>query len=419
MSLQNDFPTQNKFTLVFEDKDLEREFRNSYDKSVKLPLRYGIIISILSWYSGLYLVYAIIPDQFSWLAPLTIINIGVAFGFIVYTTYKARFQGYYHTIGAFSNAWGGLFAIYFCDQFPGGESLTLPVLIFIIFFGSYMIRLRWIAGFIAALTYVLGYHIYISIYSGLSTQEVLLYAFVAWMTLIFAILAGRVAEGNNRVAYIQSLTIKKQSEVIEQEKEALLREVHHRVKNNLQIIVSLINLQIMKAGNKEIEVALKETQGRVMSMSLVHHRIKDSSNFTEIILKEYAQELISRIQHVYQGEPATFDLDIAKEIKLDIETAIPLGLIINEMATNFFKHCHSVNGEKRTCRLHASIDTENNYHIKCSDSGTQYPVDLDLDNLETLGLELIQSLTDQINGNFDFYNSNGVVYEINFKLQGV
>lgn len=416
MSLQKRLPAQNKFTLAFEDEILEREFRNSYDKSVKLPLRYGIIISILSWYSSIWLIYSLIPDQLYWLAPLTLINIGLFFGFIVYSTYKKRFKGYYHFIGACSNAWGGLYAIYFCDQFPDGESLTLPVLIFIIFFGSYMIRLRWMAGFIAALSYTLGYHIYIAIFSDLSSGQILLYAFVAWMTLIFAILAGRVAEGNNRVAYIQALTIKEQSEIIEQEKEVLLTEVHHRVKNNLQIIVSLINLQIMKLGHKEIEVALKETQSRVMSMSLVHQRIRETSSFTEILLKDYSKELISHIQHIYKGDPATYELDIADDIAVDIETAIPLGLIINEIASNFFKHCRPNDGERRACLIHASIDAENNYHIKYSDNGTEYPVDIDLENVETLGLELIQSLTDQINGSFNFYNDNGVVYEINFKL---
>ena len=90
MSLQKRLPTQNKFTLAFEDENLEREFRNSYDKSVKLPLRYGIIISILSWYSSIWLVYSLIPDQLYWLAPLTLINIGVFFGFIV----TGDFHGY-------------------------------------------------------------------------------------------------------------------------------------------------------------------------------------------------------------------------------------------------------------------------------------------------------------------------------------
>lgn len=416
MSLQKDFPVQNKLTLTFEDKDLERVFRGSYDKSVKLPLRWGIIISLISWYCALYLVYTLIPEQFYWLAPLTLINIGLAFGFIIYATYSKRFQGSYHFIGACSNAWAGLYAIYFCDQFSGGESLTLPVLIFIIFFGSYMIRLRWIAGFIAALSYTVGYHIYISIYSDLSSGQILLYAFVAWMTLMFAILAGRVAEGNNRVAYIQSLTIKEQSKVIEHEKEVLLKEVHHRVKNNLQIIVSLINLQIMKLDNKTIEEALKETQSRVMSMSLVHQRIRETSNFTAVLLREYSSELIGHIQQVYQGDPVSYNLDISEDISVDIETAIPLGLIINEIAANFFKHCHPPDGEKRSFVMHASKDAENNYHLKYCDNGLHFPTGLDLNNIETFGLELIQTLTDQINGTFEFFNDNGVIYEINFKL---
>ena len=128
-------PEQDKFCLFFKDSQLEREFRDSYDRSVRIPLRYGIIISILSWFCAIPLVYFIIPDRFSSIALLTGLIIGVCFSLIALTTYSSRFKGYYHLIGAFSNAWAGLYAIYFCSQFPGGDNLILPVLIFIIFFG--------------------------------------------------------------------------------------------------------------------------------------------------------------------------------------------------------------------------------------------------------------------------------------------
>ena len=270
-------------SLAFKDKNLEREFTDTYDKDVHIPLRYGIIISILSWFSAIGLIPLIIPESNNWLPLLTFVYIGSYFGFIVFATYKASFKGYYHLLGAISNAWAGLYAIYFCHQFPNGEHLTLPVLIFIIFFGSYMVRLRWLAGCLAALTYVAGYQVYIIWFSDLTISQILLYGFVAWMTLIFAILAGRVAETNNRTSFIQRKTIKEQSDIIEREKEVLLKEVHHRVKNNLQIIISLIKLQQSKLTDVNVEREFREMKSRVMSMSIVHQRIHKSSNYCDYV----------------------------------------------------------------------------------------------------------------------------------------
>ena len=181
-------PHQNKISLEFEDQSLESDFKKSYDKSVKKPLRYGILISLLSWFSGVPLIYFIIPEEFNWLSLLTIVYIGSYFSFIVYATFKKRFKGYYHIIGAISNTWAGVYAIFFCHQFPDGQHLTLPVLIFIIFFGSYMVRLRWLAGLLAALPYIILYHVYAVIYSDFSSDQIILYTFVAWMTLIFPLL---------------------------------------------------------------------------------------------------------------------------------------------------------------------------------------------------------------------------------------
>ena len=416
MSIENQFPPHHKLTLTFDDQALEAEFKSDYNRNIRLPLRYGIIISILSWFSSISLIYIVIPEQFVWLSILTVIYIGSYFGLIIYATFRLSLQPYYHLLGAISNAWAGLYAIYFCDQFPNGESLTLPVLIFIIFFGSYLIQLRWLGAFIAAFSYTLGYHIYIAAYSDLATNQILLYAFVAWMTLIFAVLAGRVAESKNRIAFIQGKTIREQNLIIEREKEVLLREVHHRVKNNLQIIVSMINLQLSKKEQPDTDDGqdLKDIQSRVQSMSLVHQRMQNTSGFSKISLKDYTRELINNIIYIRNTRAPEFDLNIDEATTVDIETAIPLGLIINEMVSNFLKHTTTKESEARFT-IQVSIAGNNPDQIvgiMYRDNGPGFPDDVTLENIPTLGLELIDSLTTQINATFKFYNDNGAVYDI-------
>jgi class 3 adenylate cyclase len=245
-TLRQIMPEQHPLGLFFKDQKLEKEFLYSYDRSVRIPLRQGMLISILSWFAAIPLMYFIIPEKFALMAPLTIGIIGVFFGFITFTTYNKAFARKYHFIGAISNAWAGLYAIYVCSQFPGGDHLILPVLIFIIFFGWYMIRLRWMAGFIAALTYVIAYNVYTVAYSDLTSAQIILYAFVAWITLIFALLAGRVAEHNSRLAFVQGETIREQNEIIMREKEAsenLLRNmlppfIADQLKENQHVIAN-------------------------------------------------------------------------------------------------------------------------------------------------------------------------------------
>lgn len=409
------FPLQDKFTLSFKDKELEKAFRRSYDKSVRLPLRLGIVISILSWYSAISLIYFIIPDQFVWLGGFTFVYIGSYFGFIIYATYDKRFAGYYHLLGAISNAWAGLYTIYFCSFFSNGSHLILPVIIFIIFFGSYMIRLRWLAGFLAALSYIASYQVYILFYSGLSFGESLLYSFVCWMVLVFALLAGRTAENNYRIAYVQRKTIRSQNEIIEHEKELLLKEVHHRVQNNLQMIVSLINLQLRKMDErspindaaKRVTDVLCLIQGRVVSMSLVHQRIHQSSNFSNISVLEYTNHLKDSISKQYQARNVNVVLDIPDSIQFKIESAIPLGLILNEMITAVYES--SVDSEK-TYQVRISAEIQQDDTCKLSFQSTERT--FDENHSETLEFELIEALTEQLDGKVRFSNEDGAKYEL-------
>lgn len=416
MSAENRLVDQNNLTLNFTDPILEGEFRLSYNLSVKIPLRYGIILSILSWYSAIGLIYSVIPGQFVWLMVLTIVYIGAFFGFVIYATFKKRFERHLHFMGALSNAWAGLYSIYFCQQFPDGAHLTLPVLIFIIFFGSYMIRLRWIAGFMSALTYIIAYHIYIVNFSNLSESQVVLYAFVSWMTLIFAGLAGYVAEKNSRLGFIQQKTIYEQRHTIEKEKEVLLKEVHHRVKNNLQVIVSLINLQLSKIGNEAAEFALKETQSRILSMSLVHQRMNQSSNYGNIVFRDYIKELVENINALQGPKKVDFNLKMAEDIVVDIDMAIPLGLIVNEMVLNFLNHVQINHAREPRFSIEAVKPSKNEFLITYRDNGEGVPERVLNGSYSSFGLELIQSLTDQINGTFDLYNDKGAVYKLRISV---
>ncbi|MEZ4924433.1 MAG: adenylate cyclase [Crocinitomicaceae bacterium] len=211
---------QHKLFLFFRDKKLEKEYRLNYDDEMRLPLRFGIIISIVSWVSALYLVYTIVPDKASWLGPLTLAVICPLFIFITWATFWPSWRGRYHTLGAISNLWAGLYVVYFCSQFPKGGYIILPTLIFIIFFGSYMVRLRWLTGFFAALIYIATYQVYLLKYSDLASDQILLHSFVSWLTLSFSFFAGRISESNNRIRFIQNKTISSQADEIKKEKEA-------------------------------------------------------------------------------------------------------------------------------------------------------------------------------------------------------
>lgn len=213
-------PEQDKVSLFFKNRRLEKQFRLSYDLDIRIPLRYGILISIGSWLCSLIFVYVIIPEKFAMLSLLTVGTIILFFAFVVYATFNDRFKGYFHLLGALSNAAAGFYAIYFCHQFPNGEIITLPTLIFIIFFGSYMVRLRWIAGVSAAILFILGFHFYIAQYSVLPGSQTLMLAFVGWLTLLFAFVASRISEINSRIRFIQRKMIRDQSTIIRKEKEA-------------------------------------------------------------------------------------------------------------------------------------------------------------------------------------------------------
>jgi two-component system sensor kinase len=196
-----------------------------------------------------------------------------------------------------------------------------------------------------------------------------------------------------------------------EEKEILLREIHHRVKNNLQIISSLINLQTNRVNDEETIHLFRKTRNRIQSMALVHEKLYQSGDFTRINLAEYIQDLVVNVLSSYQDskERITLEMD-CEPVWININTAIPCALIINELVTNSVKHAFP--GDKTgkiIIRLH---QREDEIIITCTDTGVGLPDDINLLETSTLGLKLVHALTQQLKGKIRILTTEGTSFEI-------
>ena len=195
------------------------------------------------------------------------------------------------------------------------------------------------------------------------------------------------------------------------EKEVLLREIHHRVKNNLQIIISLLNLQSRYLKDQKVLAAIQESQNRVRAMALVHEKIYQSEHISEIDITEYISYLARYLFDFYGTDKHTIKLVLEGEcIKVGINTAVPLGLIINELISNSLKHAFPGG-----CAGKILIATEKNDEgivIRVSDNGVGIPEHVDTCNTGSLGLMLIQSLGEQLGAAISLDRKCGTSYTI-------
>jgi PAS domain S-box-containing protein len=197
------------------------------------------------------------------------------------------------------------------------------------------------------------------------------------------------------------------------EKETLLKEIHHRVKNNLMIISSLLGLQSDYIKDEESKTIFKESQSRARSMALIHERLYQSTDLKRIDFGDYIRTLANDLYHTYVIDASLIKLNVdIDDIKLDINTSIPLGLIINELVTNSLKHAFppGESGEI-TIKFHTQEDT---YHLQVKDNGIGFPKDIDYKNTDSLGLRLVTILTEQIDGKMELKNTSGTTFNIIF-----
>ncbi|MEA1895588.1 MAG: PAS domain S-box protein [Euryarchaeota archaeon] len=203
-----------------------------------------------------------------------------------------------------------------------------------------------------------------------------------------------------------------------QEKEVLLREIHHRVKNNLQVVSSLLNMQARNVKDKRTIEVLSESRDRIRTMSLIHSQLYGGRNLAEINMKEFVDMVLGQL---FQSYPVR-DTRITHVVRVDdypfpISTAVPVGLIINELLSNALKHAFKEKDEgKIEVRLTASDGGRINLTV--SDDGSGLPPGFDINESKTLGLRLVKILAeDQLQGTLEVTSDGGVIFEIEFEME--
>jgi two-component sensor histidine kinase len=202
-----------------------------------------------------------------------------------------------------------------------------------------------------------------------------------------------------------------------EEKDVLLQEIHHRVKNNLQVIASLLRLQAGRVADEQTRTVFEESCARIRSMAFAHEMLYRSADLSEVDLAQYIPDLASYLRRLYQHKAGSVQIknDIG-ELGLSIDTAIPCGLIINELVSNAFKHGfpdgHSGTIDVRLCADDGAVA------LTVQDDGVGLPAELDWRQTETLGLRLVVMLVEQIEGSIELDQSEGTTWKITFGRAG-
>ncbi len=233
-----------------------------------------------------------------------------------------------------------------------------------------------------------------------------------------------IYENNNVVevsGIAHNITEKKQvqqkMELSLKEKEILLKEVHHRVKNNMQVISSILNLQSSYVSDEYALTLLKESQNRIKTMAYIHESLYQNKSFTSVNFSDYVQTLVNNIvqSYTYSNEKIKLELNIEK-ITLSLDSSIPAGLIINELITNAIKHAFP--GTKQGF-IFFNLRTENNFvFLELKDNGVGFADGVDFENSHSLGLQLVNTLIEQIEGKHTFKSekNKGTEISVTFKM---
>ena len=200
------------------------------------------------------------------------------------------------------------------------------------------------------------------------------------------------------------------------EKEVLLQEIHHRVKNNLQVISSLINMQVRRTEDAASRSALAECQNRVQAIALIHEKLYQSRDYARVPFSDYARSLATNVFCATGVSPENTKLSVEFEnLSLAVDKAIPCGLILNELITNALKHAFP-NERRGTVRIQLR-KADGELELVVSDNGVGLTSDFDPATSNSLGMQLVQTLVEQLDGCLEIFHEGGTTVRIAFPVE--
>lgn len=200
------------------------------------------------------------------------------------------------------------------------------------------------------------------------------------------------------------------------DKDVLLREIHHRIKNNMSVISSLLTLQARYIEDEKYKKIFKESVDRIKTMSLIHDMLYRSEDVAKFIFSDYIKDLVDKMYISYGlfSRKITLIKDIERITALRVDEAIPCGLIINELVSNSVKHAFP-EGKSGEIKVILRMNEENEIEMTVSDNGAGMPEDLDFRNTDTLGLTIVNTLTRQLQGKIELNREKGTEFKISFR----
>ncbi len=235
----------------------------------------------------------------------------------------------------------------------------------------------------------------------------------------------RLKQRSNKLLQDQQKIISQKNEALQQtinekddllvEKEWLVREIHHRVKNNLQMVISLLNAQSEYLNHPSALLAIKESRERMQAIAILHQKLYQVEDSTKINMRSYIHELVDNIQQSFdKSERIHFQVDVA-DIGLDMSQSVPLGLILNEAITNAIKYAYPKNA-KGSIQISLQQVEGRQLQLVIADRGKGLPEGFDIEHSHSLGMQLIKLFGEQLEGDLFLVNRNGLEIVLNFKI---